>query len=207
MGVIDQLATSLGRRDEIPNQELAADIVDRKDNHAVKELASLLHHADKNIQQDAIKVLYEIGAANPKMISPYMNDFVKLLDSRNNRMQWGAMTALKTIAPEKPDGIYLVLGQLADIADKGSVITRDNYMSILVSLYQVSAYTTEAFTLYNEQLLQCPVNQLPMYAELMAPYIQPVHTDIFRQTLNSRLSDMEQASKIKRIEKVIKKLS
>ncbi|NML39444.1 hypothetical protein HHL17_19745 [Chitinophaga sp. G-6-1-13] len=207
MGIIDQLATSLGRRDEGPNQDLAADVANRKDLGAVKELVALLHHPDRNIQQDAIKVLYEIGTVQPKMVAPYLNDFLTLLDSRNNRMQWGAMTALKTIAPESPHGIYAVLGKLAAIADKGSVITRDSYMSILASLYQVAAQAATVFSLYNEQLLQCPVNQLPMYAELMAPLIRPTDVPLFRKTLNSRLSDMEQASKIKRIEKVLKKLS
>lgn len=207
MGIIHRLATSLGRRDEAPNQELAADIVSRKDNGAVKELVALLHHTDKNIQQDAIKVLYETGVLQPGMISPYLEEFMSLLDSRNNRLQWGAMTALKTIAPEAPDAIYPVLGKLAAIADKGSVITRDNYMSILVSLYQAPAYATEVFALYNEQLLLSPENQLPMYAELMAAYIRPDHTGTFRKALSARLTDMEQASKIKRIEKVLKKLS
>ncbi|RBL90628.1 HEAT repeat domain-containing protein [Chitinophaga flava] len=205
MGIIEQLASSLGRRDEVPNQELAAAIAGGKDSGAVKELVALLQHKDKNIQHDSIKVLYEIGAVQPAMIAPYAKDFIALLDSRNNRMQWGAMTALQTITMEQPAQIYDSLGKLSAIADKGSVITKDNYMSILVKLYSVKAYAEAVYPLFNEQLLQSPVNQLPMYAELMQPCIQTPHKTLFRQTLTTRLPDIEKESKRKRVEKVLKK--
>lgn len=83
MSVIAKLATSLNRRDEIPNQELAAEILRTKDKKAVAELVENLQNKDKNISSDCIKVLYEIGEKDPTLIDPYYKNFLLLLDSKN----------------------------------------------------------------------------------------------------------------------------
>ena len=61
VSVLNRLASSLGRRDEVPNQELARDLAGKKDKAGVREIAENLWNKDKNIQADCIKVLYEIG--------------------------------------------------------------------------------------------------------------------------------------------------
>src|SRR3989442_11715039 len=106
MGVIDKLATSLNRRDEAPNQELAESISDHADKIAVKELVDNLSSRNKNIQSDCIKVLYEIGEHKPTLISNHVKEFLALLESKNSRLVWGAMTALDTITLEDPETIY-----------------------------------------------------------------------------------------------------
>src|SRR6218665_1102198 len=100
MEIIGQLASSLGQRDEKPNQLLAQKISEAGDKKAVKELVKHLGHKDKNIQSDCIKVLDEISQASPGLVAPYAHELIALLDSRNNRLQWGAMTALHAIAGE-----------------------------------------------------------------------------------------------------------
>ncbi|MCB0545469.1 MAG: hypothetical protein KDC70_18225, partial [Saprospiraceae bacterium] len=60
MSILDKLSTSLNRRDEVPNQELAKKILKTKDKKAIKELAENLENKNKGIQSDCIKVLYEI---------------------------------------------------------------------------------------------------------------------------------------------------
>lgn len=204
MAIIEKLASSLGRRDEVPNQELANHIVERSDKNAVKELVENLSNRKKDIQHDCIKTLYEIGSQEPSLIAAYTDRFIELLDSVNNRMQWGAMTALNCITTEKPAAIYPVLPKLAAIADKGSVITRDNYVAILTKLCAIKKYAADAFTLLNEQLLTCPANQLPMYAENALIIINEGSKNTFIKTLSSRLDDFEKESKRKRVEKVLK---
>jgi len=93
MSVIDKLATSLSRRDELPNKELAQEIVGNKDAAAVKELVQNLRNKNKGIQGDCIKTLYEVAETEPTLVAIYVNDILALLHSNNNRMQWGAMTA------------------------------------------------------------------------------------------------------------------
>ena len=78
MSVISKLASSLNRRDEIPNQELAKQIAAKKDKNAVQELVDHLNNKSKDIQNDCIKVLYEIGAINPALIASYSKEFLCL---------------------------------------------------------------------------------------------------------------------------------
>ena len=81
---IDLIATSLNRRDDNPNQDLAIEIIKSKRNDWVKELVDNLKHKDKNIQSDCIKVLYETGERGPAdMIAPYCRNLGDLLKEYN----------------------------------------------------------------------------------------------------------------------------
>jgi len=203
--IIERLASSLGRRDEIPNQELAKEIVDNSDEEAIKKLVTLLIHKKKDIQNDSIKVLYEIGERKPSLISNYVNEFVLLLNHKNNRLQWGGMTALGTVVNEKPGEIYALLPQILDTANKGSIITKDHAVNVLIGLCSNEKFSKSVFPLLMEQLLSSPTNQLPMYAEKALPIINKDNKEVFIQTLSSRLNDIEKETKRKRIEKVIAK--
>lgn len=204
MSVIEKLASSLNRRDEVPNQELAKDIVLSKNKKAVKELVENLSNK-KAIQNDCIKVLYEIGEQNPKLIAGYINEFTEQLHSKNNRLQWGAMTALRTITNERPKEIYAMLPVIIDTADKGSVITKDRAVTILIKLCATKNYSDGAFILLIDQLLKSPTNQLPMYAERAVTVVNEANKTLFVKTLSSRLNDIEKETKRKRVENVIKK--
>ncbi|WP_353720692.1 hypothetical protein [Dyadobacter sp. 676] len=206
MSVLSRLASSLNRRDEVPNQELAAEIVQNADEAAVKELVDGLDHRRKDVRHDCIKVLYEIGAQRPGLIAGYARTFVSLLDDKSNRMQWGAMTALNTIALERPDVVFEAIPGLAAVAGKGSVITRDNFVAILTKLAGIPGYSEAALLLLNEQMLGCPSNQLPMYAENALLVMAGALRQEFVRTLTSRLADFEKESKRKRVEKVLKRL-
>ncbi|MFF2908338.1 hypothetical protein [Paenibacillus sp. NPDC057934] len=207
MTIIGKLASSLNRKDEGPNQELAKYIADREDKEAVKELVDNLHNSDKNIQSDCIKVLYEIGDIKPSLVVEYSKEFLTLLDHKNNRLVWGAMTALDAIILENPATIYESLVKIVEIADKGSVITKDHAVNILIKLCSVEQYADHAFRLLIEQLKKCPTNQLPMYAENAISIINDKNKAFFTETLISRLDEIEKDTKRKRVEKLIKKLS
>jgi len=71
MNVIDKLASSLNRTDEVPNQELSKQIAAKKDKKAVAELIENLNNKSKDIQNDCTKVLYEVGKINPALIADY----------------------------------------------------------------------------------------------------------------------------------------
>jgi hypothetical protein len=207
MHVINKLASSLNRSDEVPNQELAKQIAAHKDKKAVQELIENLNNKSKHIQNDCIKVLYEIGEINPALIADYANNFIALLHHKNNRLQWGAMTAINAITPVKPQQVYDALPKIIDAADKGSVITKDYAVNILIRLCSVKQYADEAFQLLIEQLSNSPANQLPMYAERAMPIISNNNKKLFIKTLSERLNDIDKDTKRKRIEKVIKKVS
>ncbi|MCB9264683.1 MAG: hypothetical protein H6558_06645 [Lewinellaceae bacterium] len=203
MSILHKLSSSLGRRDEVPNQELAREVAGAEDKKAIKELVDNLANKSKAIQNDCIKVLYEVGALKPGLIAGYTPHFLPLLQSKNNRLQWGAMTALNYISNLKPEEIYAHLSQILAAADKGSVITRDNAVGILINLAARPEYKEEALPLLLEQIQSSPPNQVPMYAERALPVIDAQQREEFVSTLQSRLEDMEKESKRKRVEKVI----
>ena len=125
MTVLNKLASALIRRDEVPNQALAHEIVRTSDPDAIGTLVENLWNKNKNIQSDCIKVLYEIGARKPDLIARYHQEFGKLIESQNNRLVWGAMTALDAIAFQEPKAVRGLLPRILTVAERGSVITRD----------------------------------------------------------------------------------
>ena len=179
----------------------------QKDPALVQELVDNLKSKSKTVQSDCIKVLYELGNIRPEMISYYAFDFLALLDSPNNRLQWGAMTALDYICHLIPDTIYEALPKIIEIANTGTVITRDHAVHILIELSKQEQYVGYTFPALIAQLQTCPTNQLPMYAEYAEPIIHAKNKAIFVKTLTTRLVEIEKESKRIRVEQVIKKLS
>lgn len=206
MNVLEKLAVSLGRRDEVPNQELAAEIVRNGDRAAVAELVENTRSTSARVRHGCIKVLYEIGYSKPELIAENLDTFVDLIEGRDNRMQWGAMAAMACIAKERPKEIFDSLGRIVEAANRGSVITRDNCVAILTALSGDPAYRRHAFPLLMEQLIAAPPNQLPMYAERALPVIDAAAAKRFVQVLESRLDGLERESGRKRIERVIRKV-
>jgi hypothetical protein len=207
MTVLNKLASNLGRRDEVPNQVLACEIARSGDKKAVKELVDNLFHKDKNIQSDCIKVLYEIGEQRPELIAGYYRQFGELLDSNNNRLTWGAMTALDAIASQEPKGVYSFLSKILASSEAGSVITRDHAVGILIKLATLKQYAARCFPLLIEQLLTCPNNQLPMYAEMSLVAVTATNRAALERVLTNRLPGLEKESQKKRVAKVLKRLT
>ncbi|MCB0600897.1 MAG: hypothetical protein KDC28_06705 [Saprospiraceae bacterium] len=201
--LIDLLAFGQGRRDEAPNIALARQLAAAEDAIAIERLAQLLHHKKADIRSDAIKVLYEIGELKPHLLQPHLSLFLEILSEKNNRLQWGAMTALRTLTPDNPEMIYANLPAILVAAGQGSVITRDQAVMILIVLAGIEKFHQDAMALILEQLTAAPENQLPMYAERCMPVLQKADYQEFIQVLAIRLPGMESVTKKKRVEKVI----
>ena len=204
MSILNRLATSLGRRDEVPNQELARELAAKRDQKVIREIAENLWNKDKNIQADCIKVLYEIGAIEPQLIADYTEDFVKLLRSKNNRLTWGAMTALAEVAKTDPDAVFNHLETIKKAKETGSVITVDNAISTL-------AYTAAASKNYNDaifpyllkHLSNCRPKEVPQHSEKMLPAVNSYNKVEFLKVLERRMEDLS-GSGLSRVKKVIK---
>jgi hypothetical protein len=204
MSVLDQLASALGRRDEVPNQELARSLAAKKDKKGIREVAENLWNKDRNIQADCIKVLYEAGAIEPKLIAAYAEDFVKCLRSRNNRLVWGGMTALAEVAKADPDAVFKYLNEIKKAKETGSVITVDNAISTL-------AYTAAANQQFNEaifpyllqHLSNCRPKEVPQHAEKTFPAVTSSNRTSFIGVLEKRMEDLS-GSGLARVKKVIK---
>src|SRR5687768_1143655 len=125
MSVLDRLATALDRNDERPNVALAEELAASGDAAAIAELATALKTGKKTVQNDAIKVLSEIGARRPELIAAHIEALFAALTSKNNRLVWGAMAALDTLAEIRSRELYARLPAIVDAAQQGSIIAMD----------------------------------------------------------------------------------
>lgn len=203
MSVLGRLAGALGRTDERPNVELAEALVAKPDKRTIAELAEALSAGTTAQQNDAIKVLYEIGERAPELVAPHAAAFLALLKSRNNRNVWGAMSAIDTIAGVRVSEVAAHLKDILAPADTGSVIAKDKAMSILAKLALAGA--PKAMPALLERLETAAVNQFPMYAELALPAVKGAERAKFARILEARLPDLPPA-KAARVHKVLKKL-
>ena len=205
MSVLTQLASALGHRDEKPNQALARRIAGDGDVEAVAELVAALSSKKKAIQSDCIKTLYEVAELDPSLVAPFVSVFTGLLTSRHNRLVWGAMMALDKVTPLRQAEVFAALTHVMAAAEKGTVITNDHAVGILVGLAKEAAYRERVMPFLMERIEAAPANQLPTYAEKALAVVGAEQAARFRQVLRSRLADLEPGPKRTRLDKVLAK--
>ena len=206
MTVLDKLAGAMDRRDEAPNIALAEEIVASGDADAIDELAAAVRSGPARQANDALKVLYEIGARRPELIGRECPVFIEALKSSNNRKVWGAMTALDAVAEQRAATLVGELPAIIAAADRGSVIAKDHCNSILVKLAR-AGYADKAVPILVERLKNAAPNQFPTYAEAIAPVLTPTEKPGFLAVLTQRLGQIGQESKRKRVEKLLSRIN
>ena len=175
-----------------------------EDRQAIQEIADQLQNVNPHVQSDCLKVLYEIGYLKPALAAPYAEDFLKLLRSRNNRLVWGSMIALSTIAGLNPDPIDTQYELVLRTIDEGSVITRDAGIKVLAQLAASSSARSERILPYLLMHLQtCRPKDVPQRAENILQAVDAIHSNAYIEILERRLEDLV-GSQIKRVRKLIR---
>lgn len=96
--LLARLAISMNRNDEMPNLELAANIVFNLDEEAVSILVSVIERHDDIHAPDAARVLSEVGARDLSLLLPFADRLVGLCEESNAEMLPYTMTALAPMA-------------------------------------------------------------------------------------------------------------
>ncbi len=206
MIALDRIASRLGRQDEQPNKELARDLAERGDVAGISEIAAHLWDRDNAVRSDCIKVLYEAGELKPDLIAPYAMDFVRLLGDKQNRLVWGGMSALATIAIVAADKLYPHASEIQTAIAGGSVITVDEGIKTLARLASTSPDRNAAlFPALIEHLETCRSKEVPQHAESTLVAVNPANRVSFIEVLERRFPELTppQAARIKRILKHI----
>lgn len=198
------LANAMGRNDEEPNIKLAVLMAGSADEAAVGELVGLLDHPEAPVRSDAIKVLYEISRRNADLIIPHLKKLVKLLSGKENRMIWGAMSALSPLSQSHPKLLVRYLPIIVATMEKGSAITRDHGIYTLCHVARLKKQYSNCVELLLEQIQKAPVNQVPMYGEKTAAILLPEDRHRLEKILISRKDVMAIPTKKKRIEKLLR---
>lgn len=205
MSVINKIAFHQGIRDETPNQELARELAETRNVVGIKEIAGHLFDKNTNVSSDCLKVLYETGYIAPELITPYTGDFLKLLISKQNRMVWGAMIALSTIAPLVPAEIFEKRDLICKTISQGSVITQDGGIKTLASVASVDpAYLQELSPFLLNFLRTCRISDVPRHAEFIENCVTELNRQDFVTLLQERLPYMT-PSQTARIKKILKR--
>ena len=203
MSVIDRLSSSLGRRDEAPNKELARELAEQGAADDIRKLVVNLQNPDRRVQSDCIKVLYEIGGVAPERIADYADDFLALLASKNNRMVWGGMSALATIADLRAPVLYGRHREIEAAIDKGSVITADRGIRALSRVAaQDGGYRDALFPYLLAHLKSCRPKDAPQRAEAVLAAVDRENRDAFVEVIDARMGEMRPTQE-KRLRKVI----
>ena len=204
MSVLEQLASAQNRRDEVPNQELARRLAETGDQDGIREIAENLWNKKAAIQADCIKVLYEIGYLNPTLVAPYADDFLKLLKSRNNRLVWGGMIALSTVAELRADDLFPRINEIEQAMEKGSVITVDAGVLTLAAIAAAKPeYNQAIFPYLLNHLRTCRPKDVPQHAEKSLSAVTADNRGEFITVIEARLSNAT-PSQLTRLKRVIK---
>lgn len=202
--LLNRLGYLQTRRDRTPNLDLARDLVARDDKAGIREIAKNMWNENKNIHWDCIHVMYEIGTIDPNLITPYAEDFIKLLKSRHNNMVWGAMTALAETARVRPDFIFKHLDEIKKAKEAGSVITIDNSISALAHTAAANEdYDKAIFPYLLRHLSTCRPREAPQHAERILPAVNESNKDEFIKVLKKRNDDLSGAA-FTRLAKIIR---
>jgi len=202
MSYINKIAFNQGVRSEMPNQELAKELAEFKNTAGIDEIASYLTDKNKSISSDCLKVLYEIGYIDPQLIATYLNQFVGFLNSKNNRMVWGSMIAISSIAKVEPKPIYQIKDLILDKIETGTVITNVWGVYAIINLASSGYYSELKSTLFELQK-KCRNIDFAKRAESMIDAIAQSDLSEYMEILEERLPALSSGGQ-KRVKKVLK---
>lgn len=206
MSVLEELASGLGERGDQPNVRLVEKLTDLEDTQGIREIGAGLRHSDKKVQSDCIKVLYEIGYRKPELVADFAGDFLALLTSKNNRLVWGAMIGLSTIAHLRYNVLFENLTLIQTTMDTGSVITMDAGMKTLSRMAAADpSCHPKIFPWLLDRLRLCRPKSVALYAEFISEAVHPENTADFIQVLELRDADLSPAQQ-KRVSRIRKNL-
>ena len=206
MSVLEKIAYYQNRRDEVPNKELAKELAETKNLAGIDEIAKNLHHKNKSVSSDCLKVLYEIGYINPDLISEYVDEFLKLLKSKINRMVWGAMIALATIAERKSAEIWANINVVISAVENGTLITVVWGIKTLARVASTDMkYNERIFPFLIGHLKKSIPRDLLLHAESVLPAVNSENKKEVLAVLDSRKSELK-PSQSTRFKKLLRNL-
>ena len=206
LSVLEKIAYYRNRRDEVPNKELARELAETRNLTGINEIAKNLWHKNKSVSSDCLKVLYEVGYINPDLISEYVDEFLKLLKSKTNRMVWGAMIALATIAKSKPAEIWAKIDTVISAVENGTLITVVWGIKTLARVASTDKkYNEWIFPFLIKHLKKSIPRDLLLHGESIMPAVNSENKKEVLAVLYSRKSELK-PSQSARFKKLLRNL-
>jgi hypothetical protein len=188
---------SVSRSDDMPNLELAADIVVADDVEAVDLLVRVIERHDDAHAPDAARVLSEVGTRAPELLLEHVDRLLAMCDDTRKEMLPYTMFALAPLAPRHSEALWDLrdlfwaaladLTQPADMAQAGAV-------RVLAAL--CSAGPDYARTLAGglvDLLGKCMPKDVAFFAESVLPALGTAHSHRAKPVLDRRMKELTPA--------------
>ncbi len=210
LAIEKRLASSLKRRDQQPNielaQELDKELSENPQSSPVTTLIEIAGTGKKAAQYDAIKTIYELGRINPSHITPFTEQIIALAQTNDSRVIWGVLQVLNILCDFEPVLLMSNLNLLLAATDRSSVIASDNMMAILAKLNAHEDFSPTITPILLQRLAHSAPNQFPTYAELASVTVPDNNKDQLLKIIDQRLNAIASKPKRSRLFKLKKSL-
>lgn len=208
MSWINKIAFHKNIRNEEPNKELAEELASTNNTEGIKEISQYLFDKNKSISSDCLAVLYTIGYSKPELIKDYLGDFLILLESKNNRMIWGSMIALSTIAEIKSNEIFKSIDLIMQTIKKGTLITEVWGIKTLVNLSkQNKVFKEKLLPVLFDYLEKCRPIDFAKRVDVILPILKsPDEKEIIARIISLKTSELSEAQ-LKKLKTIMNKYS
>ena len=147
--------------------------------------------------------LRPVLAGRVALVVEHVEGILSLLHEKNNRLVWGALIALSTIAELKSAAIGRHAEEIMRIMESGSVITVDNGVKTLAGVASKEPRLRKELVAWLfDHLRTCRPKDVPQHSEKTLVAVDRQARAEFIKILNARLSDLS-PSQAKRVKKVI----
>ncbi len=195
--LLDRLAVSTNRYDEMPNLELAAEIVFNMDREAVSLLVEVLARHDDVHGPDAGRVLAEVGTRDEELIETELAQLVGLIDYDNLEMLSAVMRAISPLAHRVVDELWEYRDLFWQVINEGQE-EADSAQAAAVRLLSAmcAAGPDYARTLAGglvDLLGKCLPRDVALYAEAVLPALGSAHSHRAKPVLDRRMKELTPA--------------
>jgi hypothetical protein len=193
-------------RDQARSLAVADRLAKDADPEQIAELVTLLAGKEKGVSRAAAHLAGEVADRRPDHFLPHVSDLIDVAHTASGPAAWETLHVLAAVASHDPSALAPYLDQIEASLTTTSVIARDNTVRILTRLATLERSRPAAMNALLQCLRTAPVNQLPMYAELVSEVVRPEAAGDVRGILTDRLAAIPHPAKIRRIEAVLRKL-
>ncbi len=192
--LLSRLAVSMCRSDDMPNLELAADLVLNEDEEAVGLLVGVIERHDTEHAPDTARVLCEVGVRAPELLLEHAERLLALCDETQRDVLACTMYALSPVAHHHAEALWDMrdlfwsaladLTQPADMAQAGAV----RLLSALCAAGPDYARTLAGGLV--DLLGKCMPKDVAFFAESVLPALGTAHSHRAKPVLDRRMKEL-----------------
>jgi hypothetical protein len=195
--LLSRLAVSMQRSDDMPNLELAAELVGSGDDGAVGILVGVIERHDSEHAPDAARVLCEVGMRAPALLLKHADRLLSLCEESQKDMLPYTMYAFSPVAHRHAEALWDMrdlfwsaladLTQPADMAQAGAV----RLLSALCAAGPDYARTLAGGLV--DLLGKCMPKDVAFFAESVLPALGTAHSHRAKPVLDRRMKELTPA--------------